>query len=96
MAQTNSSASAFKFTISPPTNTVMILETTNMLSVAFSNMAVTNKEEVTAEDGSVTTNDVVSLLFSNVSVVASFPVGTNQTLKDDGLAPDKTMGGLHL
>ncbi len=77
-------SATFKQTIKPVDGTVMITETTNLLTVAIANMTSTN----TVVDDTGATNTVVSLNFTNVTVTATF-WGTNTVyLLDTGIKPD--------
>ena len=89
------STNRFRLTIAPPANTVMITETTNLLTVAIANLFATNQVTEETEEGTVT-NTVVTPIFSNVVITASYPGGKAVTLGDTGAKPDAKAGGQHL
>ena len=81
------STNQFKLTIAPPNNTVMITETTNLLTVFIANLSATNTV-VEQGDTNTVTNTVISKIFDGVTVTASSALTKSVTLADSGSAPD--------
>jgi hypothetical protein len=83
----------FELTILPQPGTYIVSESSNVLSLAIANWAVTNIETVTDPEGIETTVTNLMPLLSNLTVVAFYPgIGTNVVrldLTDDGVAPDR-------
>jgi hypothetical protein len=96
-AQTTN-ATALKFVVQPMgTNVILVSASTNLTTVAFSNLAITNTTvDPDPNDPTLTvTNTVITPLFTNLSVTAVFVIGTNTnslTFLDKGAAPDKKSG----
>jgi hypothetical protein len=89
-AQTN--ANAFKFTVTPTNKTIMVVETTNLLTVAISNLSTTNTtvDPDPVDPTKSVTNVLVTSFFSNVVVSATDGGSIKLKLLDDGKAPDQT------
>jgi hypothetical protein len=79
------SATAIKYTIKPVADTVMVTETTNLLTAVISNLTVTNT--VVSDDGT-TTNTVVTQNFTNLNITATWLATNSVSLLDGGAAPD--------
>ena len=93
-AQTTNTT-ALKFVVAPMgTNVILVSDSTNLTTVAFSNLALTNTTvDPDPNDPTLTvTNTVITPLFTNLSVTAFFMFGTNTNnlvFVDTGAPPDK-------